>query len=103
MLPNDLSQNFLLTFRNNGQAHGEPLVEILAEELAAYDPSVAEGAYKRTWFGNEDAMKPMVEELGLAAFDVQGVLAALHDHRGADRRLAVNPDQLEAAGFREVI
>ena len=103
MLPNDLSQTFLLTFRNNGQAHGEPLVEILAEELAAYDPSVAEDAYKRTWFGSENAMKTMLDELGLAALDVQGVMAALHDHRGADRRLAANPDQLQAAGFREVI
>ena len=102
MILNDFSQTFLFTFRPNGQAHGEPLVEALVEQLADYDPSAAEDAYRKAWFGTENALSPMLEGLGFAAFDVQGVVAALHDHRDADRRLAVTPDQLQAAGFQDV-
>ena len=102
MVLNDFSQTFLFTFRCNGQAHGEPLVEALVEQLADYDPSVAEDAYRRAWFGTEHALTPMLESLGFASFDVRGVMAALHSHRDADRKLAVTPDQLQAAGFQDV-
>ena len=102
MVLNDFSQTFLFTFRSNGQAHGEPLVEALVEQLAGYDPSAAEGAYRRNWYGSENAFTTMLDGLGFGAFDIQGVMAALHSHRDADRRLAVTPDQLQAAGFREV-
>ena len=101
MALNDLSQPFLFTFRCNGDAHGEPLVEAFVEELAGYDPSAAADAYKRTWSGTETALVAMLDGLGFAAFDVQGVLGALRSHRDADRRLAVTPDQLHAAGFVE--
>ena len=102
MIANDFSQTFLFTFRCNGQAHGEPLVEALVEQLAAYDPSAAEDAYKRAWFGSENALTAMLDGLGFDTFDVEGVMAALHSHRDADRRLEITPDKLQAAGFREV-
>ena len=44
----------------------------------------------------------MLEKLGFAAFDTQGVKGALHSHRDADRRLAVTPDLLHAAGLRRL-
>lgn len=97
----DFSQTFLFTFRNNGEAHGEPLAEVLVEQLAGYDPSVAGDAYKSAWFGTEKALEAMMEALGFAAFDVCGVMGALHSHRNADRRLDVTPNQLHAAGFHD--
>ena len=102
MVLHDFSQVFLFTFRPNGEAHGEFLVEVLVEQLAGYDPSPAEDAYRSAWFGKEKDLFPMLETLGFAAFDIQGVRGALHSHRDADRRLAVTPDQLERAGFKEV-
>lgn len=102
MVLDDFSQTFLFTFRCNGEAHGEPLVEASVEQLAAYDPSTAEDAYKRAWFGTENALTAMLDVLGFSAFDVQGVVGALHSRRDADRRLAVTPDQLHAAGFQEI-
>ena len=102
MVSNNLPQTFLFTFRCNGSAHGEPLAEAFVEQLAEYDPSVAGDAYKRTWFGTENSLSAMLDSLGFSAFDVHGVLGALHDHRDADRRLAVTPDQLHAAGFRPI-
>lgn len=102
MVLNDLSQTFLFTFRCNGEAHGQRLAEASVEQLAGYDVSVAEGAYRRSWFGTEDALGPMLVSLGFEDLDVQGIAAALHGHRDADRKLAVTPDQLQAAGFREI-
>lgn len=102
MVLNDFSQTFLFTFRCNGDAHGEPLVEALVEQLAGYDPSPAEDASRHAWFGTENALKGILDRLGFSAFDVQGIMGALHSHRDADRRLAVTPDELHAVGFREV-
>ena len=99
MVLNDLSQTFLFTFRSNGQANGKPLVEATVEQIAGYDPSVAEDAYRRVWYGTEDSFTAMLQVLGFAAFDIEGVQGALHSHRDADRRLAATPDQLQAAGF----
>ena len=56
MVLHDLSQTFLFTFRPNGQ----DLTEVLVEQLAEYDPSVAEDAYKRSWFGTNHDLGPMV-------------------------------------------
>lgn len=103
MISNGSAQTFLFTFRCNEEAHGEPSVEAFVEQLAGYDPSAAEGAYKRAWFGTESALTAMLETLGFSAFDVEGVLGALRSHRGADRRLVVAPDQLHTAGFREIV
>ena len=97
----DFSQTFLFTFRNNGQAHGEPSVEVLVEQLAGYDPAVSGDAYQSAWIGSEGALTPMLEALGFAAFDIGGVMGALRSHRGADRRLDVTPNQLHAAGFHD--
>ncbi len=102
MVLNDVSQTFLFTFRCNGYAHGEPLVETLVEQLAAYDPSPSDDAYRSAWYGKEKDFFLMLSDLGFADFDIQGVKGALHSHRDADRRLAVTPDQLHAAGFHEV-
>lgn len=102
MVKNDFSQTFLFTFRCNGEAHGKPLAEALVEQLAAYDVSVAGDAYRRSWFGTEEALGPMLSGLGFDDLDIQGVAAALQSHRGADRKLDVTPDQLQAAGFIEV-
>ena len=102
MVSNDVPQPFLFTFRSNGETHGEPLVEVFVEQLAGYDPSVAEDAYKRAWFGTEQALTTMLEKLGFTSFDIEGVRGALHSHRDADRRLAVTPDQLDKAGFQEL-
>lgn len=102
MVLNDFSQTFLFTFRCNGEAHGKPLAEALVEQLADYDASAAADAYRRSWFGTEEALVPMLAKLGFADFEVKGVTAALHSRRDADRKLAVTPDQLEAVGFREV-
>ena len=44
----------------------------------------------------------MLEQLGFTAFDIQGVKGALRSHKDADRRLAVTPDALHAAGFQEI-
>lgn len=101
MVPYDLKQTFLFTFRNNGEAHGERLAEVLVEQLAGYDPSVAGDAYKSAWFGAEKALQAMMEGLGFASFDIQGVMGALRSHRDADRRLDVTPDQLHTAGFHD--
>ena len=98
----DFSQTFLFTFRSNGAAHGKRLAEAFVEQLAGYDPSVATDAYRRSWFGTEEALVPMLAKLGFPEIDVKGVTAALHSHRDADRKLDVTPDQLEAVGFREV-
>ena len=79
------------------------LVEALVEQLSGYDPSPAEDAFKREWFGKESAFLAMLERLGFSAFDIQGVKSALRSHRDADRRLAVTPDQLKAVGFQELV
>ena len=102
MVLNDFAQTFLFLFRPNGEAHGEPLVEVLVEQLANYDPSAAEDAYKSAWYGTEKALFTTLEQLGFAAFDIQGVKGALHSHREADRRLTVTPDQLHAVGFHKL-
>lgn len=102
MVLNDFSQTFLFTFRPNGQAHGEPLVEALVEQLAEYDPSAAADAYRSAWYGTEKALFTVLEQLGFSDFDMQGVKGALHSHRDADRRFAVTPDQLTAVGFHEL-
>ncbi len=101
MVRGDMSQTFLFTFRTNGEAHGLRLTEVHVQQLADYDPSVAEGAYRRNWYGTEESLKPMLASLGFAAFDIEGVVAALGSHRGADRQLAVTPDQLHQAGFQQ--
>lgn len=102
MLLDDSSQTFLFTFRPNGQTDGHVLAEVLVEQLADYDPSVAADSYKRSWFGSDDALGPMLAKLGFSDSDVQGVMAALKSHRNVDRKLAVTPDQLRNAGFREL-
>lgn len=102
MVINDLSQIFLFTFRSNGEAHGARLAEVLVEQLVDQDPSVAPDAYKRSWFGTEEALEAMLMELGFPALDVQGVMGALRSHRNADRKLAASPDQLYRVGFREL-
>lgn len=99
----DFAQTFIFTFRFNGVAdHGKVLAEVLVEQVADYDASAAEDAYRSAWFGNEDALRTWMQEVGFAAFDIQGVTAALHSHRDADRRLKVTPNQLHTAGFRDV-
>ena len=102
MVLNDFSQTFLFTFRYNGEAHGHHLAEAHVEQLADYDASAAPDAYRRSWFGTEEALSPMLEKIGFEQFDITGIKAALHSHRDADRKLAVTPDQLEAVGFQEV-
>ena len=99
MILYDFSQTFHFTFRNNGEAHGDLLVEVLVEQHAGYDPSVAGDAYKSAWFGTQEALGPMLAKLGFADLDVQGVSGALRSHRDADRRLEVTPNQLHTAGF----
>lgn len=96
-----IAQTFLFTFRPNEVAEGEPLVEVFVEELADYDPSPAEDSVKCSWFGKEDAMVSMLENLGFEQFDIRGVVGALNDHRNADRRLAITLEQLHKAGFRD--
>ncbi len=100
MVLHDLSQTFLFTFRCNGESHGRPLAEALVEQLASYDVSVAAGAYRRSWFGAQADLGPMLAKLGFSSVDIEGVMAALSSHRDADRKLAVTPDQLTAAGFQ---
>ena len=102
MVLNDFSQTFLFTFRPNGQTHGHVMAEVLVEQLADYDPSAAADAYKRSWFGTDDALGVMLATLGFPESDVQGVMAALNSHRNADRKLAVTPDQLQHVGFLQV-
>ncbi len=98
----DNPQSFLFTFRSNGKQNEQLLVEVLVEQLADYDPSVAASALKSSWYGSEEALGPMLEGLGFEEFDVHGVLGALHDHRGADRRQSVTTEQLRAAGFADI-
>ena len=102
MLLNDFSQTFLFTFRPNGRTGDQDLTEVLVEQLADYDPSVAPDAYKRSWFGAEDALRSMLVTLKFSDADITGVFAALKSHRDVDRKLAVTPDQLRNVGFREV-
>lgn len=102
MVLSDFAQSFLFTFRPNGEAHGEALVEVVVEQLADYDPSAASDAYKSAWYGTETALTNLMENLGFSAFDIQGVKGALHSHRDADRRLSATPDQLKAIGFQEL-
>ncbi len=101
MVLNDLSQTFLFTFRCNGEAHGHPLAEASVEQLADYDGSVVGDAYRKSWFGAQMDLRPMLAQLGFTAVDIEGVMAALGSHRDADRKLAVTPDQLTAAGFQD--
>ena len=102
MVLDDFSQTFLFTFRCNGNAHGEPLVETLVEQLTDYDPSPSHDAYRSAWYGKEKDLFPMLSKLGFAAFDIEGVKGALRSHGDADRRLAVTPEQLHAAGFHAI-
>lgn len=95
------TQAVLFTFRTNGVGGGEPLAEVLAEQLADYGPSVKADAWRRSWFGSEKALEAMMGELGFEQLDITGVLGALRDHRGADRRLVVSLETLERAAFRE--
>lgn len=93
------AETFLFTFRPNGEANGKPLTEILVEQLADYDPAVAEDTYKRSWFGTLEDCGPLMMSLGFGDLDVQGVMAAIGSHRNVDRRLAISRDQLAQAGF----
>lgn len=102
MVKRDESQTFLFTFRCNGETNGEPLTEVLVEQLADYDPAVSADTYKRSWFGAQDECGPLMMALGFGDLDVQGVLAGLSSHRDVDRRLTITPDQLKDAGFKEV-
>lgn len=102
MVLQDFSQTFLFTFRYNGEAKGQRLAEAHVEQLAGYDPSVAEDAYRTSWFGPEDKLLPMLESLGFPEMDVEGIKAALHSHRDTDRKLDITPMRLEAVGFRAI-
>ena len=99
MVLNDMSQTFLFTFRTNGEAHGLSLAEVQVQQLSDNDASVADDAYRRNWYGTEQSLTPMLADLGFPLHEVEGVLAALRSHRGADRKLSVTPDQLLSAGF----
>ena len=101
MVLDDLSQTFHFTFRTNGEAHGLRLTEVHVQQLAGYNVSSKEGAYKRDWYGNEDSLKPMLASLGFDTLDIDGVIAALASHSGTDRNFAVTPDQLHEAGFQQ--
>jgi len=101
MVTNDFAQTFMLTFRCNENAHGEPLVEIIAEQRAESDPSSGADTYKCAWFGVENSLPVILDTLGFSASEIQGVIGALKTHRGADRRLDVSPAQLHAVGFGE--
>lgn len=92
-------QTFLFTFRCNGESEGKAQTEILVEQLADYDPAVAADTYKRSWFGTQEECGPLMMALGFGDLDVQGVMAGLNSHRDVDRRIAVQTDQLDQAGF----
>jgi hypothetical protein len=95
-------QTFLFTFRPNGEAHGLPLTEVRVQQLAEHDASVSEDAYRRSWFGTEEALRPMLADLGFAPMDIDGVSAALGSHRETERNFATHPDDLHKAGFQQV-
>lgn len=44
----------------------------------------------------------MLNELGFAELDTQGVTAALSTHRDTDRRLNTTQDRLQDVGFIEI-
>ena len=102
-MDNLTAQPFLFIFRHNGLAHGEPLVEASAEQLADYDPSVASAAVKRAWYGTEKDLNTLLNQLGFERFDIGGVMGALHDHRDADRRRTITVEHLESVGFKGVL
>lgn len=45
----------------------------------------------------------MLRSIGFPTLEVEGIMAALHSHQDAERKLAVTPDQLHEAGFRELV
>ena len=90
------------TFRATSNADGEMAVEAVAEELAEQDRSVAPDAYKRYWSGSEREFATILAELGFSMLDQQGVLASLHSHRDAARKLDVSQALVEEAGFVEL-
>ena len=96
------NQTLLFTFRATSNASGHMAVEAVAEELAEQDRSVAPDAYKRHWSGSESEFASILADLGFSTLDQEGILASLHSHRDAARKLDISRAQVEKAGFAEL-
>ena len=87
----------LFTFRPNGEASGQRLVEITAEPVEQHETPA--GAERQSWFGPEEKVAEILKQLAFAKLDVDGVMASLYTNRVATRSGAVSIERLGAAGF----
>lgn len=97
-----LAERMLFTFRHNGRHHEQDLVEITAEKLAEHEPPAGASAEEQSWFGPEEKLGSLLEELGFSALDLEGIIATLRVNKIATRELQTAPEALGKVGFAPV-
>lgn len=90
-------QRMLFTFRRNGDSNGTRLIEITAEPLEQHEAPA--GADRQSWFGAENDVATLMQDLSFAPGDVEGVVSALHTNRVATREAEILHSALSDAGF----
>ncbi len=89
----------LFTFQSNGESHGQRLVEASAEHLLIHEAPVGPDTEKRCWFGAEDDLRGVFEQVGFSELDIDGVLAGLRVNRVETREVDAVSDDLAGLGF----
>ncbi len=97
-----ISERMFFTFRRNGNANDQELVEATAERLDEHEPVVGIAAEKQSWFGSTESLGAVFIDLGFTPLDVEGILSTLKVNKVATREVSVNADAIKDAGFRNI-
>lgn len=95
----NVAERMLFTFQSNGEAHGQRMVEAVAEHLVVHEAPVGPDAERRSWFGAEDDLPAVFARVGFTALEIEGVLAGLHVNRIETREVEAVSDNLNSLGF----
>ena len=95
-------ERMFFTFRNNGSANDQELVEVTVEKLDEHEPPVGPNAEKQSWFGATDRLGAVLLEMGFTTLDVDGVLSTLKVNKVASREVSVTAALLKKTGFRSI-
>ena len=96
-------ERMFFTFRDNGFANDQELVEATVEKLDEHEPSVGPNAEKQSWFGATDRLGAVLLEMGFTTLDVDGVLSTLKVNKVATREVSATADSLNETGFRSIL